>query len=139
MSLLRRWLTTKHDLTHADLLRCARHLQLSCTSSTSSAGLLAALAEAVDGPELVEPCLKADVGLCADMPWVADPLLEAAYEEMDEDDQLEFGDIRKELQEHRARSRINAWRAKRDLPPLRRVVKKRRRAVPLAARQRKRR
>ena len=72
------------------------HLQLNCTSGTKRPDLLSVVAEAVGGAEFVQTCIKVDAGLlCDENSLVDDPLLEAAYEELDEYDQLECGDIRK--------------------------------------------
>ena len=136
ISLLKHCLSVKNDLMHADLLRCARLFELDCSASVSRTTLLQVVAQAVGGAEFAELCAKVDTASLDEDPLLQDPLLELAYDELEEDDQLEFRDLRQAFKERKVRDRINSWRAARNLPHIA-CAKKRARGL-CAQRPRKR-
>ena len=124
ISLLKHCLSVKNDLMHADLVKCARRLELDCAASASRIELLRALAQAVGGAEFADLCANIDTTSLDEDPLLQDPLVELAYDELEEDDQVEFRDLKQAFKDRKVRDRVNSWRAARNLPHIARAKKR---------------
>lgn len=124
IALLNYFFREKTCLSHADLLRLARDLELGDYPSSTARQVLiqaiAAHAAADSSPEeqaaFIQAALQLDSARQADMKddIAEDPLCEQAYEELDPDDQLEFQDLKESFKKQKARNRLAAWRAAQD-------------------------
>ncbi len=110
-------LSVKIGLTFVQLQALAAHLKLDCNARASRAELISAIALAVCGGEaFARKACAVDVAashdpICA---MAADPTIEAAFEDMDADDQLEFGDLKKALKRQKDKGRVLSWQRARD-------------------------
>ncbi len=114
-------LARKSRLSHADLLKLAKHVGVeSARSSWLREDLLRAVAlyisRSQDEPDrrrfadqIVklddEPTAFVDIRRLAE-----DPLLEAAFDELDHDDQQELGDLQKAFKQARLKGKLAVWR-----------------------------
>jgi hypothetical protein len=121
VGLLEHALHTKLDLGHAELLRLCGALALPVATRMLRAELLRELSAYVctlnGTPEQTEAflaeTLRADGQGSASklQDLIADPLVEAAYEELGEDDKGEFPELREGFHNRQASTKVRAWRA----------------------------
>ena len=143
-TLVRACLQQRHGLSHVDLARVAAYLETGCSASASRHALLNAIASKVsDGdPDFVLKVHAADQSpnKSGTLTLLMDPVFEAAYEEMPEDDKFEFPELRQErrrgcVRRHMADRQIQAVQRKRAVqgrnPLPQRRVRPRRGASPL--------
>jgi hypothetical protein len=90
----------------------------------------------VGGADFADSCAKVDTASLDTDPLLQDPLVELAYDESDEDDQLDFRALKQACVERKMRDRVNSWRAAHNLPS--HAKKQARIAVPHAGHPRKR-
>jgi hypothetical protein len=109
-SLVRACLRRPKELAHHDLIRLAAHLEIAGGASDSRKALLDSIARKVsdDNADFVSQVHIAEEELAQKgvATLLQDPVFEAAYGEMPEDDKLEFPEIRQEIRKGRVRRHI---------------------------------
>jgi hypothetical protein len=119
VGLLKFFFRAKTSVVHADLLKLASSLGIACASSASRHSLVEAIAAHLtrgdseeEATAYIHTALSLDRAPKTDelQSVIQDPLCEEAYEELPDDDQFEFQDLKQGFRKQKVRNRLAAWR-----------------------------